>query len=109
MKTFHAHVYFTVESRPVAAALHARIAGAGLPLLYFGRLIDRPIGPHPLPMFEIDFTDCVADQFEKLLNEHRSGLSVLIHEVTGRDTRDHSEGARWLGEKITLDDSVFKT
>ncbi|MEN9722847.1 MAG: hypothetical protein RJB38_833 [Pseudomonadota bacterium] len=109
MKSFHAHIYYTPESRPAAIMLHSQIARAGLPLLYFGKLIDRPIGPHPLPMFEVDFTETVAPQLESLLHHYRSGLSILIHEVTGRDTRDHSDGARWLGEKLPLDFSVFET
>ncbi len=109
MKTFHAHIYFTPETRPLAEALHAQVAGAGLPLLYFGRLIDRPIGPHPLPMFEINFTEQAAPAVEALLRTHRQELSILIHEVTGRDKRDHSEGARWLGEPLELDFSSFET
>jgi aromatic ring-cleaving dioxygenase len=107
MTGYHAHIYFTAESRPEAEALLARIAGAGFRLQYLGRLIDRPIGPHPLPMFEIDFGVAEEPAVLAFLQQHRGSLSVLVHEVTGKDLRDHTEGARWLGKKLELDFSAL--
>lgn len=103
MTGYHAHVYFTSESRPEAESLLARIAGAGFRLQYIGKLIDRPIGPHPLPMFEIDFDVAEEPAILDFLRQHRGTLSVLVHEVTGHDLRDHTEGARWLGQRLELD------
>lgn len=31
------------------------------------------------------------------------GLTILLHEDTGDDLRDHTEGTRWLGNELKLD------
>jgi DOPA 4,5-dioxygenase len=104
---YHAHIYYTPETRPAAEALLAQVARAGLRLEYLGRLIDRPVGPHPVPMFEIDFGVEEEPAVVEFLKQHRGSLSVLVHEVTGNDLRDHTAGARWLGQKLELDFSAL--
>jgi len=104
---YHAHIYYTAETRPEAEALHAQVAKAGFQYQYLGRLIDRPVGPHPVPMFELDFGAEEEPAVMDFLNQRRGSLSVLVHEVTGHDLRDHTTGARWLGQELVLDFSAL--
>ena len=51
---YHAHIYFdNAEQRHVAQALRDEIAQRFD--VFVSRLVDKPIGPHPVPMFEIAF------------------------------------------------------
>jgi len=68
---------------------------------------ERPIGPHPLPMWEADFGGYgnrhmwinVRDYIEK---EHGE-LSVLIHPHSyDGDYADHTKNAFWAGEILDL-------
>lgn len=96
---YHAHVYWsTPEQRATALALRDLLAetSAGL-----GRVWDQPIGPHPLPMYQVNYCDDIKNLVERFLDNR--GLSVLLHEDTGDDLRDHTVGARWIGPKLELD------
>lgn len=107
---FHAHVYYTGPERPVAAALRERFValsgpGGDPPIRFVGRLADRPIGPHPLPQFEVHFSGDGRDSVVRLL-EH-SGLRALVHPLTDDDLADHTTLGRWIGEPLELDLSVL--
>ena len=101
---FHAHIYFEAETRESAESLRQLIGQHLAPKLrYEGKLIDRPIGPHPVPMFEIDFTpEHFADVVTFLMQKH-GDHSVLIHPESGNDLRDHTAHALWLGIQLPLD------
>jgi DOPA 4,5-dioxygenase len=105
---FHAHVYYPLEEKSKAEAVHAAIA-----LQLQGKfsklsdLNDRPVGPHPLPTFEVHFVDADLKPFRSLLEEYRQGLSVLIHIDTGDDHLDHRENIEWLGDPVKLDFGFF--
>lgn len=95
---YHAHVYWsTPEQRDIALKLRNNLAetSAGL-----GRVWDKPIGPHPLPMYQVNYCDDIKDAVENLLNN--KNLTVLLHEDTGDDLRDHTEGTRWIGSELRL-------
>ena len=98
---YHAHFYFDESSLIHAKALRTSInAELGL---YVGNFNTKPVGPHPQWSFQASFT---ADDFEVFVPwciEHRQGISVLLHAVTGDDLRDHTEYVQWLGAPITLD------
>ena len=70
---------------------------------------EKPIGPHPIRMWELDFKDpeifkVVVPYFQ--LNH--GPLSVLIHPRTDQgDLKDHTEHALWLGHKVRLDTSLL--
>jgi len=102
----HAHIYYLPAQRPAAAALrdaflHESEGDDPARILFVGRLADRPVGPHPIPQFEIHFgaraVEAVAARIEA------SGLSALIHPLTDDDLEDHTSLARWIGEPIALD------
>ena len=71
-------------------------------------MIDMPIGPHPLPMFEAHVTTFNLAAIEKILNDNRKLCSILIHEKTNSHMYDHTEGARWVGEPLQLNLEFLK-
>ncbi|KAF6069330.1 Dopa 4,5-dioxygenase family protein [Candida albicans] len=76
---------------------------------YVYKFWEKPIGPHPIRMWELDFKDpeifkVVVPYFQ--LNH--GPLSVLIHPRTDQgDLKDHTEHALWLGHKVRLDTSLL--
>ncbi|KAK4034594.1 isoprenoid synthase domain-containing protein [Parachaetomium inaequale] len=79
---------------------------------------DRPIGPHPVAMFEVNvFTPAQFGAFVAWLAVWRGPLSVLIHPNTTdaddraeqeRDLRNHTQRAIWMGERLPLDVARFR-
>ena len=64
--------------------------------------LEKPIGPHPYPMFESHVTNQTLPAIESLLTVNRKTCSILIHEKTGDHVYDHTKGARFLGEPLEL-------
>ncbi len=105
---FHAHIYFDLETRASAESLReAVVHNLGFKLRYSGTLIDRPIGPHPVGMFEIDFLPEYFFEIVIFLMQAHGEHSVLIHPETGNDLKDHTAHALWLGKQLDLDLSIF--
>lgn len=102
-KYFHSHIYFDASTRVTAATLQQNMLRDLPKTVQVSRLVDRPIGPHPLPMFEVDFPIADYPVVRAYLEEHRGTHDVLIHQVTEDDVWDHTEGAEWLGEPQKLD------
>ena len=96
---YHAHIYWQNESQRFEA-LHLRqpLQKLGCQL---GTIHDKPIGPHPFPMYQVNYSDTNASDVEEFL--YATNLDILLHEDTGNDLRDHTVGARWIGNKLTLD------
>ena len=102
---YHAHVYWhNAQERERALALRDSLDDLGCGL---GRVMDRPIGPHPLPMYQVNFDHHQTESVKTLLTDQ--GLSVLLHEDTGDDVRDHTAGASWIGAVLPLDLEWLKT
>lgn len=103
-RPFHAHVYYGDGERRAAEALHTQLSNRKEPL-FVGRLTDGPIGPHPIPQFEVHFDEsalgALMPQFEQ------AGLRVLIHPLTDDDRADHTSLGHWIGEPVDLDLSVL--
>lgn len=102
---YHAHIYYTTETRTLAVALENRLAYAkssgSIPELYFvGELRDRALGPHPIPEYEIHFSKAMLPQILKLLEP--SGLTCLVHPLTDDDLADHTTLAHWIGQPLEL-------
>ena len=64
--------------------------------------VEKPIGPHPYPIFEAHVTTQTLPVIGALLTENRESCSILIHEKTGDHVYDHTKGARFLGEPLEL-------
>ena len=82
---------------------------SAVPELRIYRMVNKPIGPHPVAMFEVNlFTPTEFGAFVPWLVINRGPLSALVHPNTDDDPeRDHTQRATWLGERLPLDLSIF--
>ena len=104
---WHAHVYYRdAGERAIAARIRAQ-AEAQFPVT-MGRWRDEPVGPHPLPMYQIAFAPELLPAFLPWLMSVRGPLSILVHARTHvSDYLDHTRGATWLGEPLALNLDFF--
>lgn len=103
---FHAHIYHEPHQRAASDALHAQLSEMlGGDLLMVGKLREGPVGPHPLPQFEIHFLKRMLPQVLPLIEA--SGLRALVHPLTDDDLADHTTLATWIGAPLDLDLSVM--
>jgi len=107
---FHAHVYYTLDTRESALLLHARLRDmvkddGATGLLHVGEMYDRQLGPDPQPQWEIHFLERYLPRVMPVLES--SGFTVLVHPLTLDDLADHTSLARWIGEPIPLDVTVL--
>ncbi|KAF2671072.1 hypothetical protein BT63DRAFT_208026 [Microthyrium microscopicum] len=102
---FDVHVYFQQNDEwqiKYAQELWERIRRE-FPELRIYRVWDKPVGPHPTAMFEVNiFTPAQFGAFIPWLMIHRGPLSALLHPNTGDDYRDHTQRAAWLGTPVSL-------
>jgi aromatic ring-cleaving dioxygenase len=101
---WHAHIYFTDADRAEATVLRDRFR-ADPRVLFTGRMIDKPVGPHPIPHFEIHFLAPAREIVIALIEA--SGLRALVHPLTDDDLADHTTLGHWIGEPLDLDTSVL--
>ena len=101
---WHAHIYFTDADRAEAAALRERFRGDPR-VLFTGRMVEGPVGPHPIPQYEIHFLAPARDAIVALIGV--SGLRALVHPLTDDDLADHTTLGQWIGEPLALDLSVL--
>jgi len=107
---FHAHIYYDAASRAAAERLRSELQaqmGQGdlADLLLVGPMVDRPVGPHPVPQYEIHFHGAALPAV--LARLKASGLRALVHELTQDDLADHTTLAQWIGEPLALDLTVL--
>ena len=107
---WHAHIYYQPHERERAVQLNARLAmlkesGQAPQLAFIGELRDGKVGPHPVPQFEIHFTQELVPMIRSLAQE--SGLTTLVHPLTADDLADHTTLGHWVGAPIELDLSVL--
>ena len=103
---YHAHVYFnesTTERARELCEVAARKFGVAM-----GRVHQKLVGPHPHWSCQLAFDSAQFDALVPWLDEHRGGLTVLIHADTGHNLEDHTTHASWLGEPAELDLSHFR-
>lgn len=98
---YHAHVYFDAQTLAFATELCHQVANRfGLTI---GRVHQKLVGPHTKWSCQILFSSTDFDALIPWLDEHRDGLSVLVHADTGDDILDHTEYVYWLGEPVEID------
>lgn len=107
---YHAHIYYTDADRAAASALRETFLGlkashAEPQILFVGRMVDRGIGPHPIPQYEIHFPEHARPDVIAAIEA--SGLRALVHPLTDDDLADHTTLAHWIGEPVALDVSVL--
>ncbi len=103
---YHAHVYYDAETKADAKALREDIDAKFETVL--GRWHDKPVGPHPVWMYQVAFAPEIFPDFVPWLALNRRGLNILLHPETGDDLADHSTHAMWLGKSIDLNLDNFR-
>ena len=102
IKGYHAHIYYPDdESRARAASIREAILDRWE--VRMGRWRDMPVGPHPIPMYQVAFDASLFEEIVPWLMLNRNGLTVLVHPETGDDVEDHDVNPLWLGRKLDLD------
>jgi len=107
---YHAHIYYSAGERAAAAALRRRFerlvrAAAEPEILFVGRMTEGAVGPHPIPQYEIHFSEGSLAGVVAMIEA--SGLRALVHPLTDDDLADHDSLARWIGEPVALDLSAL--
>ena len=100
VKGYHAHIYYSPQTRAIAERLRAGIGDRFDATL--GSWHDEPVGPHPVSMYQVVFG---GEEFSRLvpwLMLNREGLDVLVHPLTGDSLADHTRFAGWLGTPLPL-------
>ncbi|KAF8723384.1 hypothetical protein AX14_009365 [Amanita brunnescens Koide BX004] len=104
---FDFHIYYTNDDVGYARQLHERIRRE-FPELRIYQFWDKPVGPHTLPMFEINvFNPHQTGALFSFLAVNRGPCSVLIHAHTGDEYKDHMEGT-WMGPAVELNLDVMR-
>jgi DOPA 4,5-dioxygenase len=104
--SFHAHVYFDLETgRDDALAIREGV-GARFEVR-LGTVWNRPVGPHSKAMFQIAFASELFGSLVPWLMLNHRGLSILIHPNTTNQKNDHLADAVWIGEKLPLDGEML--
>ncbi len=99
---YHAHIYYPdAGARARAAVIREAILERWD--VRMGRWRDMPVGPHPVPMYQVAFDAALFTDIVPWLMLNRNGLTVLVHPETGNDVEDHDVNPLWLGEKLDLD------
>ena len=99
---YHAHIYFELDDLARTEQIRQKLIDSLPAQTVVYKLIARLVGPHTLPMFEIDFPTGMKDQVVSLIEQYRDGRSVLIHPVIDDELAAHTSGAQWLGRRLDL-------
>jgi len=102
---YHAHVYFDESNAAFAADLCEQIGGRFD--LAIGRVHQKCVGPHTRWSCQISFAQNHFAEFIPWLDEHRKGLTVFVHGLSGDNLKDHTDYAYWLGDAVELNVSQF--
>lgn len=106
MKKYHAHIYFEHYQRPLAEKLVSGLLQLGEPELRLWKFHDLKVGPHFLPMAEVHLSETNLKKVLHFLNINSGGLSILVHEDSGDDFKDH-EHPIWVGPSLPIDFDFF--
>ena len=100
--SWHAHVYFDAASRDAAWSLRTTIEAALADRIALGRFHEKPVGPHPMWSYQLEFPAARFAHVVGWLTLNHGALDVFIHPNTGDELRDHRDCALWLGRSHVL-------
>jgi aromatic ring-cleaving dioxygenase len=106
MKNYHAHIYFDLHQRAIAENVVSNLLEMNLPDLKLWKFHENKVGPHFFPMAEVHFTENSLSEVLKCLKLYHDGISILVHEDSGDDFRDH-ENPIWVGPSLPIDFDFF--
>ena len=72
------------------------------------KIYHKNVGPHPLPMMELHFQESTREEVIAWIKSEASKHSALIHEDSGDDFKDHTDGVYWIGQELLIDFSFFE-
>ncbi|MEO7761281.1 MAG: DOPA 4,5-dioxygenase family protein [Casimicrobiaceae bacterium] len=101
--SWHAHIYFDAASRDAAWKLRESIAVNLGSAVAIGRFHERPVGPHPMWSYQLEFQQAAFAHVVGWLALNRDGLDAFVHPNTGDDLVDHRDRPIWLGCSYQLD------
>ena len=105
---YHIHIYYTEAEGPeVARALRDALAMRFE--VELGMWRETAGGPHPAPMFQVNFATRRFAEIVPWLMLNRGRLDVLVHPETGDDVADHGDFALWLGRVLPIDFEAVRT
>lgn len=104
----HAHAYFPYDTDTEQQAgndfrsqLQSEFAGDNQ--VNIGAIARKPVGPHPLPQFEIAFTTPkLAEVVPWLMFNRPDTFSILVHPFTEKLVEDHTCRAVWIGKQLPM-------
>mmetsp|Transcript_284 Transcript_284/g.551 ORF Transcript_284/g.551 Transcript_284/m.551 type:complete len:186 (-) Transcript_284:1507-2064(-) len=104
---YDVHVYYNGSNQREKAMLLRSKMKQQFPWMRFYEPKDRPIGPHPLPMWEADFASydnrVLWGEVCDFIKEEHEELSVLVHPHSlDGDYADHTKNAFWVGDVLEL-------
>ncbi len=105
MKNYHAHIYFALNQKPEAEFLATSLLPLD-PLIRIFKTHENKVGPHALPMIEVHFSEIHLENVVRILSEKNKNLSILVHEDSGDDFKDH-ESPIWVGRPLPIDFNFF--
>ncbi|KAH9935968.1 DOPA-like domain-containing protein [Epithele typhae] len=101
------HIGTAPDQVKYARELHERIRRE-FPEFRVYKFWDKPVGPHPVPMFEVNvFNPHQVGTFFAWLVVNRGPLSVLVHPNTDDALADHTELATWMGKPFPLNTNIL--
>ncbi len=107
IETFHAHVYYDAKTKKSATQLRNQVKKTfniteKSRNFKIGRWHEKPVGPHPRPMFLIWFKAKEFGNVVPWLSLNHRDLSILVHPQLDDPVTDHTDHAMWLGKPIKL-------
>ncbi len=99
---YHIHIYYA-ESEGPEVARGLRDALAARFEVELGMWRETAGGPHPSPMFQVNFATPRFAEIVPWLMLNRGSLDVLVHPETGDDVADHGDFALWMGRVLPID------
>jgi aromatic ring-cleaving dioxygenase len=107
IESWHAHIYFDSTSRDAAWAFREQIETYWRDALLIGRFHERPVGPHPMWSYQLEFTQAQFEDVVGWLTLNHGALDIFMHPNTGNALRDHRDAAVWIGRSHELVLKVF--
>ena len=101
--SWHAHVYFDLAQRDAAWALREIIVARFGAVSEMGRFHERPVGPHPMPSYQVAFAPAQFADIMPWLALNHGTLDLFVHPNTDDELRDHRDSALWIGKSYVLD------
>jgi DOPA 4,5-dioxygenase len=105
---YHVHVYCDLSQTSLCQDVRTQLLKDLSSIEGAGPVRNRPVGPHPLPMFEAWFQPEAFDEVKNWMQNNRKGLTVMFHPLTGNDYNDHADHAIWLGEPLPLNLEILR-